>query len=578
MPKKQFDISELSKYMGEIEYSDPEVLAREKEDISIPDTFFEDTAADDNSIEGVFVTKFSPSDVDDFRQILQANPPQKYQKDAKANLGKLLTKAIKEWLKAHTNTECFVEPFLWALKETDNYIGSITHGNMMPPPWIVSEVGNSLLEFWKINNPEFSAVLRNVLLNWDWYQPLHLMMYVYSRLKNYQDEALDRKLRKDWLYRIYYANAVIECLCAKPHTRDNIKALLQFVCADYQKDILQPTTQIDITHKMRENVRDYLASAEKIFDAYAAECYTAFRPNASKKATQMFDWLFNPGTDPDPSVQVKEFVNRWANVPKDNTDELQLLEMQLIYNLNDKETNTLLIQAAGNLPILTERIAKYYSDQRLSFETQFPLLTIAQSSKNIPVYKEFIEKRYQKDGAHLTNETGVQIGCSYCLAGHPELTEPLARAVFLDGLGVNCRIIFFKIIPCYSKQFKLAAESIRDDCLKDIQLACRLLTNCAVLYRKDQAVHTNYPIIFDEVCAFVLNMMLEQLENDSNIHNAVRYGKVLINHLEKVADVSNRGNYKEMLEKIINIQTKKPAFTHSVKEPARKLYKKLYPL
>ena len=577
MPRDKFNISELREHMPKMALADPEEVTRKQKDLFIPDAPFEDTAADNKSIESVFVTKFSPGDVDDFRKILQANLPQRYQQNAKNNLGALLEKAIKEWLRINTDSECFVEPFLWSLKETDNYIGSITNGNVTPPPWIISEVGNALLRFWKKNNPDFSAVLRNVLLNWDWYQPLHLMMYVYSRLENYQDEALDMKLRKDWLHRLYYANSVIECLCAKPRTRDNIQALLQFVCTDTHQDILQQTTTFPVTKTMRENVRGYLASAEKEFFAYAEECYIAFRPNVSKKAAKSFDCLFGINTGSDQLDQIKEFVNRWAK-NQQNDEELALLETQLVYNLDDEKTNTLLIQTADKLPKLTEKIAQFYSEQQLTFKTQFPLCTIAKSSANIPAYKKLIEQRYQEDGADLKNEASVQIGCAYCLTGHPELVEPLTRAVFLDGLGVQCRHIFFQITPSYANQFKFAAEKIRDDCLKDINLACRLLSNCTELFTNDPAVHTHYPIIFDVVCSFVKDECCKQLKSDGNISTAVVYGKALVNLLEKVADFTNRRNYTMMLKDIMDNQTKNPIFDLSVKEHARKLYKKLYPL
>ena len=575
MPKKTFTLGELADHQGEIAVASEEELERTKREVTIP-AFTPELVLDNRSVERVFVTKFYPEDVEDFRKILQANLPQRFQETAKANLSALLINAIREWLRIHTESECFVEPFLWALKETDNYIGSIAYGNSMPPPWIVDEVGCALLNFWKNNNDVYSAVLRNVLLKWDWYQPLHLMMNVYSGLDQYHDEALDKKLREEWLHRIYYANAVIKCLCKKPHTRENIHALMTFVSVDKQQDMLQQTTPINVTKKMRETVCDYLRDADEKLYAYAKEYYTANKLNFSVKAKKEFDWVFRI-IEPKQTDDIEAYVNRWAKAGRDS-DELQDLEVQLVYMLDDKNSETTLIETAGTLPNLTQRIATYYGEKQLSYQTQFPLGIIARQSGKVPAYRHFLEQRYLEKATGLHNKHSVQIGCAYCLTGHPEMVEPLARAIFLFGLGEFSNVIFLDIIDKYSKQYKAAVEKIRDECLKDIRRACTLLTNCTAFIPKSSIDRKHYPTVFDEVCKFVLKEMLAQLQDNGNVRDAVQYGKALVRLIEKVADVINRGNYKEMLEAIINAQTEGAFFDVEVKEPAKKIYKNLYPL
>ena len=498
MPRETFSINEWSTRMSDFNFGEENEQGNTQEGVNMP--VFTPALMDNKSVQGVFVTKFTPADVEDFRKILQENPPQRFQSTAQQNLGALLKKAIKEWMKKNPNCECFVEPFLWALKETDPYIGSIAFGNLMPQPWIVSAIGSVLHEFWKDNAPEFNDVLRNVLLNWDWYQPLHIMMDVYSRLKRFQEEEIEKKLREYWLYRIYYSNAVIDCLCAKPRSKENIQALISFVCKNKQQDKLQPATTIEISKKMREKVIEYLNTASDDDFKYAKEYYKQIQ-DVSRKARQEFGRLFS--INPTTNIDVEQHVTDWAEVSADNTKKLQELEEILLYYLDDRNSNVLLIEAATRVPLLTNKIVTYYKGQPLAFRTQFALRAMAGKSANVPEYKQYLEQRYQTEGQRLDSPSAVMIGCAYCLSGHRELVEPLTRKVFLDGLGKDCKRIFIDIMIRFSEDYANAVDKIRAECLNNIQQACKLLDNCAAFYDKTPMDRTRYPVAFDQVCRYM---------------------------------------------------------------------------
>ena len=78
----------------------------------------------------IFLSDFSENDVDYFIDFLKANAPNLHRN----NLEELIIGRLNNWI-INNPDACPIEPFLWALKNTDNYIGSVQN-NANPQPWI----------------------------------------------------------------------------------------------------------------------------------------------------------------------------------------------------------------------------------------------------------------------------------------------------------------------------------------------------------------------------------------------------------------------------------------------------------
>ena len=133
-------------------------------------------------------------------------------------------------------------------------------------------------------------VLNNVLTNWDWYQPIHVMLYVYKRLTQLNDEAIDKYIRDNLMYRALYSEAAFFCLCDKKKTEENIKALMRFVSQDAQRDLNM--SEIQITKRMLSMVEKYLRESSQSEFAVAQTYYTDELFSCGRKARAHFDGIF----------------------------------------------------------------------------------------------------------------------------------------------------------------------------------------------------------------------------------------------------------------------------------------------
>lgn len=522
---------------------------------SIPDPFGVLVQQDSGVTETkVFISDFSVNDVDEFLFFLTNTPPLLHRYD----LEELLKRNLENWC-YHNQGRCPYEIFLWALKITDNYIGSLQN-NAMPQPWIVESVGKALASVWDNKNQKYMCVLRNVLDSWDWYQPIHVMLYLYQCLSVVHDEDVDKCIREKWLYRALYSVTALKCLCQKKKTRENIQALMRFVSQDIQRD--SNMAEIQITQKMRQEVINYIQSSSEEEFACAKTYYTDFLYNCSKKARESFDVVFFGGGKND---EIQRFIADWK--VKHTEKEIRVLRKRL-NNLFQKDADCVISEiAASKSSELIQEILRIIEQQEITFETQFWIRAIVKSANFCRHYYDFIIEKFQKYGLEVMDDKSFVYGCAFCYLGHPEILSNLFQAHFWESVGLaNGRFIFADLRVRYPKQFNEQIDSLTKSSLLNEEHALALIISCSKIYNTKNAVF--YPTTFKKVCLFLLEKVLE--EN----HNSARYASALMDLLERIVNVQNRGEYILTLQKI-TFETSSYAL-ENVRSRAKKLIKSIY--
>lgn len=502
----------------------------------IPDPFGValDSSAD-ISEKKIFITRFSESDVDDFSKLLNMFRPSLNNKHL---LSKRFLEVFSLWKNDHP-TMCPYEPFLWALKCKDNYIGSIQN-NATPQPWLVEFVGDILCSVWEADNPDYQKVLNNVIINWDWYQPIHVMLFVYKRLSYLNDETMDDYIRNNLMYRALYAEAAFFCLCQKKKTSENIKALMRFVSQDVQRDLNM--SEIQITKRMLSVFEKYLRESSQSEYAAAQAYYTDELYSCSKRTRALFDGIFFSSTQSED--ELKNLANDWKAQSLQEQDS-RALQTRLRALFDRDATGTIKAAAAARSDKMIRAVLDLIDQHGISFSTQFWLREMGNHYLSCPEYNEYIEKKYAQNGRTFLTDESFVFGCAYCRIGHPEILEELFDAIYFNMVGIsNGRFIFVSLQTFYSRQFKEQTQRIANICLNDESKALQLISTCAKIYNKTS---TFYPVIFDRVCDFLMERVRQ------NPRNAVRYVVTVVDLIEKVATINNRERYLHFLEDIIEL-------------------------
>ena len=501
---------------------------------SIPDpygTVIEQDAGDTKTT--VFITRFSPNDINDFIQLLGKNSPLQHRHDLEI----VLSEYLSNWRYDHPD-QCPYEPFLWALKFTDNYIGSLQN-NANPQPWILQAVGKTLANVWDEQNQLFIQVLQNVLNRWDWYQPVHAMLYLYQTLTSVNDEQIDQYIRNEWLYRALYSTTAFNCLLEKKKSKENIQALMRFVSQDIQKDLNM--TPIPITKKMRTAMNDYIENASDEEFALAETFYRDSLYNCSKKARQSFDEVFSKN---EAANSIYKIISDWKNAQTET--DVRILKKQL-RNLFEKDSKkaaeVISAAAASDCNQLVAEVLNLVKQQDIGFNTQFLVKAIAESAGVCNAYSEFVTRKFKEHHETVFDDESFIYGCAYCHMGHPEILGDLFNAYFLDSIGLkNAKYLFSILQYRYLKQFTEQVEKITNRCLSDENMALALIQSCSQIYSSKNA--NFYPSPFDQVCELLVTKVLEEGSS------AARYASALMDLYEQIVDVKNRDRYHDALQKI----------------------------
>ena len=511
--------------------------------------------ASSNTEAHIFITRFSMNDVDEFIVLLRNNFPQRKQFVYKDNLAK----GIESWCADHPK-QCPYEPFLWALKITDKYIGSLQH-NAQPQPPLLKAVGEVLKSVW---DDSYLSIICHMLETWDWYQPIHVLLTLYRMLTDVNDDKIDEIIRSNWLTRAVYCTSAFECLIKKKATEENIEAIMRFVSRDEQKD--SNLTDIQISNAMRKKTQEYLEDLPKDKFAFAKTVYVDKLYGSSKKARSMFDAVFIGNTSGNAEI-IKDFIQFWNESTTDTKSTKAVRRLNEMLKNNDVAHEFITAVAQQNNTALTKELLKAIENKGIDFSFQFLLKEMAKNAALCPEYGTFIAENYQNLVPVNTSDRAFIFGCAYCHLGHVEVLPELFDAFYLKAVAsANGRHIFSDLRLNYSKQFQAEIDRLVNDCSGNIALSEALVSSCNSIYSKKAS--TLYPVAFDKVCKVLLDEVVKEQGNEA------RYGTLLIDLYEKVATINNRDRYYEPL---LLLSRTHSLMMNSVKNRAKKLIRLLFP-
>lgn len=490
---------------------------------------------------GLFTTTFTQGDVDDFLSFFMKNPAV----PSRQYLGSLVTQVLTQWFRDNP-TRCPYEPFLWALKIHDNYVGSIK-GAPIPDYTLLDPVAEALKSKWI---PEYASILKNIIINWDWYQPIHVALKLYELLDDFNDSEIDEKISRHWLYNYMYSNNAFKCLLKKKKTDQNIIAIMDYISRDSYDD-----KRIEIYKGTRKSFVYYARSMTPEEDRFAYSYYRNALNYCSRKARQeAFEQVWATGDgEGEMSTMLSKLIATYRTAKstvakQDAAHDFRTFCLDGIQKPQEGKFSYIIQETVEDE--LIREVIDVFDKTEITFSTQHILKEMLKSPSQH--YRDYISKKFQRlCRSGITNVEGLLYASAYCNSGHPELLNEILNSFFVEGKGFIrtyagqsidvVRYIVFSLRNIYSEQYNDAIEKIVRKCLADEtnEISLALVNNCKKIF--SQSTITCYPIAFDQVLDF---LVMAVKNSDAN---APRYATAVLGVIERISSVANRNRYYDIL-------------------------------
>lgn len=366
-----------------------------------------------------FKSEFSEEDLKFFYQQLSVPNIKTFSRE---NINTLCQKAIRNWLNRQKKKRSPLEPFLYALKLCDGIVGSISNFKR-PAMDRLNGIAAALSRFWNINISEENEIVEHMMLTWDWYQPLCVLIYMY-KLKGmesgFKNETIDEILRRKLLYIPEFTELVIDCL-TKHTSPENDKALLTFFTLSKHK-AFNVKSVFEVDDGMKQLFTDYVRSNSEVFSRLQEEFARLPKNWCDKRGSSYLSFLFESTKEndlmhclyryyssPDDSKEKEDAFQKFANswVAADTTQQwaFQEIKDQRMFELVTVRLNGVTGYAYGSA-----------------------MFNLAQSE--YPPAQDFVRTAFQAVGPQDTQY--IALSCaSNLLDGTPEI-ETIARLFFLQ--------------------------------------------------------------------------------------------------------------------------------------------------
>ena len=508
--------------------------------------------------KGIFLTDFSPDDVNDFIKMLNSIRPEYHRND----LGILLEEKINNWCVEHP-TRCPYEPFLWALKITDGYIGSIQH-NAKPQPWKIEAVCKAMLSIWS-KEPVYFDIIKNIITTWDWYQPVHVAIALYGEINDINDDETDKYICEHWLFRLPYYESAFNTLIKKRKTKNNIQALMYFVSQDKQTDL--NNAKIQITKRNKDALSFYIRHASKDECAIAHTYYIDSLYNCSRNARIVFEEIFNESSE----TAVPEHIRKWQNISNSgSSNDLNRLKIELfnMFENNDRQIITL-AGRSGNHQLISE-LLEIIDNREFSFKTQFIFKAMLDVVSGCVEYRNYIQSKLTPELLSqdtLSDKEFVYCCTCCCLEKNSlDLVNRLIKEFYMKGIGgLNAKYLFLYMKTIYPEKYNKCIDEIVALCSNDIHTSINLINNCSKVC--DVKTQQLYPVAFDKVCDQLMTVICAEGSD------ALRCARTLLALYDRIVTPNNRSRYYQSLQKIMET---KSHFLESAREQANKKIIEIY--
>lgn len=525
------DFSKLSEL--KIEESEKNDNLRNIVPFDIPSEFIGCNAIVNNFNDRCFLNPFTEEDVQFFIRVFQ-NSVFKLQLhyDEKQQM---IEKGISAWQQQRPKKAHYlnpIEPLLYAIKLTDGIVGSA--GNVADPdPKLLDAFANGILSCWDENSEEDNKIISHILVNWNWYQPLLIVIRMYQLKDGYDNPEIDQIIRTKKLFTPDYAMVSFECL-ANHKTRENAECLLGFVSRSLQTAVFTEA-EIRVTKKQRE-LFDYMytysspAFQEEIVTSYI----TKYRTFSDAKSRRELDRLFHT-EDSSSKEMINNEIRKYA---ESSGEERKKHFMYLVKNwdLSDPK-QTMCCRSVYNEELLD--LVKTKTGNLSGYSYGSAMFNLAMNSK-FDKCQKYVKEAFQE----IQKSDSRWLGCA-CAAnsvdGTPDMDE-IAEQFFLKGNGYmnKLQLQWLTKTPAKAKEMRTSVLKILDEIADTPEKWSTFLNGSQQLYFGEY-VTTGYVVEIDEL----LKKSIEYAKS-----NVPGLALDVIGVIDNVMNRNNRDRYRDMLHEI----------------------------
>lgn len=549
------DLSKLSdfydKFKNENEDEvDDKMSTASIEPFDIPTEFIGFSKIVENASEKCFLNPFSQNDIIFFQKRL-ANPLFRNQR-LFLEKQRLLEQILSSWLQSKKGKSVNpLEPFLYALKLSDGIVGSASNV-ANPNPNQLETFASALLPYWDVNSKEDTRLICHILVNWDWYQPLLVVIKMYQLKAPYINEDIDEILRLRKLFTPDYATVTFECLSCHI-SKYNTETLLDFVSRSHQISIVT-SSEIQVTKRMRDLFEKMYNYAPTEIQGMLKKLYCdKYRAYADTKSRHFLDDVIGISPPPD---DIYEHFRRY----KDSSgDEKQQHYDYIVKNWNLAENGH-------------QKLCRQIPDENILDLMKRKLQNVNGSAYGAVLFnlaenhyskaQKFVKEEYEKTS--LQNRQWVACACALNhMSNKPQMAE-IAEQFFIYGRGYlyKRQLQWLTRDSQKSKQLREAVCNLHKDIAEKPNKWGIFIQSCYEFYSGEYGI-TNYPIEID------------QLLKKSIPYYASNYPNLIYDVLKVIENMMNRNNrnrYRDMLHEIYYQES----FSDIVHTHARRLLDKFY--
>lgn len=484
----------------------------------------------------IFCSQFLGEDVEYFRKVFRALR----ETTDTDYLWYSLKEAIEEKLMIDGDRNP-IEPYLYALKLEDRCFGTELNGCDPDAGKMEAYVKAVNCIYEQSDTDVFFRVIKHVLVNWGWYQPLHVVIALCGEYPLFQDQEVDDILRTHLLYRKMYSKTTFNALINRP-CAGNYEELLVYLMKWNNKDVVTGT-EISADNRMLKKFEDAM-KAEKNSEiyAYVQDAYVnKFCEKAMKKwLRERLDLLFGQGEE---RTSWKSLFWSFKRADKEAQEDI-LQRVRMDFRVNRKEDMEALanIQDREILDVMMDKL-------EMAAERDRGWGIVLLGKNEYAETKEYIKEKYgeMKDD----RECFPYMMASFLASGTPEL-EQLCDYYFLTDNLANENLYgsLLKNVASNkktSKTFQACLGGLTVQTREDPAASARLLSRVRGIFGNGVSNANRYLYPIEELSAFLDRM----LENSLNEKNYVALNDIIAILDKTVMDVI-RDRYERMLIRIIN--------------------------
>ena len=444
-----------------------------------------------------------------------------------------------------------LEPFLYALKMHDGIVGSAVGARPLDFK-MLDVTAKVLLPYWHDDSEEDKKLICHILVNWNWYQPVLVVIRMYALKQSVNDEEIDEILRKYMLFSPDYSAVTCGCL-TRHYSNKNAEALLKLMArANYSSN--DRRSYFTITKAMRNaftqmyNTECTVENRNHILKLYEEKFRENYADNAGRVFLDQVLGIKPPGID--------ELARQLEGLNSSTSDDEKKEHRNYLkehWDVVNESKTRFLLKFVNDKELLDFLIPQIQKLGGLAYSSSISYL--AQSS--LKEAKDFVRQEY----AGMTEEDKRWIGCAcgmHFIDGSPSI-EKIARKFFLDTKVYKShkQLRWLTASPEKAKELREAVILIIQEIEEKPETWKVFFNSCGLLFCDDYG-QTNYPV---EIDTFLIKASAYAAEGHAwQITN-------VLNVIDKVISKNNKRRYNDLLVQIYH----EPSFPEEAHDRAKQM-------